>query len=96
MEILESARWPREGFLCDYRFLREGAGVTVDESQNFLSAGMLVNTMIGLRMADDFDCDPSARELLTAAFPEKLGLMRSPTASATVYSAGHTAGEAGA
>ena len=90
----------REGFLCAYRFLREEAGFTVDESQNFLSAGMLVNTMIGLRMVDDFDCDPSARELLTAAFPEKLDLMRSLTASAIVHSAGHTAddtaGEAGA
>jgi len=41
-------------------------------------------------MTDEFDGDPSARELLTAAFPEKLDLMRSLTESA----AGHTAGTA--
>lgn len=69
----------REGFLCVYRFLRDEAGFTVDESQNFLSGGMLISTMIGLRMTDDFDRDSSARELLTAAFPEKLDLMRSLT-----------------
>ena len=66
---------------------RDEAGFTVDESQNFLSGGMLVNTMIGLRMTDEFDGDPSARELLTAAFPEKLDLMRSLTEPA----AGHAA-----
>lgn len=80
----------REGFLRVYRFLRDEAGFTVDESQNFLSGGMLVNTMIGLRMTDEFDGDPSARELLRAAFPEKLDLMRSLTEPA----AGHTAGTA--
>lgn len=69
----------REGFLRIYRFLRDEAGLTVDESQNFLSGGMLINTMIGLRMMDDFDRDPSVRELLTAAFPENLDLMRSLT-----------------
>ena len=78
----------REGFLRVYRFLRDEAGFTVDESQNFLSGGMLVNTMIGLRMTDEFDGDPSARELLTAAFPEKLDLIRSLTEPV----AGHTAG----
>lgn len=81
----------REGFLRVYRFLRDEAGFTVDESQNFLSGGMLVNTMIGLRMTDDFDRDPSAQELLTAAFPEKLDLMRSLTEPVPAE-----AGEAGA
>ena len=81
----------RDGFLRVYRFLRDEAGFTVDESQNFLSGGMLINTMIGLRMTDEFDSDPSARELLTAAFPEKLDLMRSLTEPVTAV-----AGEAGA
>ncbi len=80
----------REGFLRVYRFLRDEAGFTVDESQNFLSGGMLVNTMIGLRMTDEFDGDPSARELLTAAFPEKLDLMRSLTEPAAGHAAGTT------
>jgi len=38
---------------------------------------MLITTMMGLRMTDDGDRDPNAAELLTAAFPAKLDLMRS-------------------
>lgn len=62
----------RSGFMDVYRFLRDEAGFTPDEVQQFLAGGMMVNTMVGLRMADDFDSDPAVRELLTAAFPEKL------------------------
>ena len=49
------------------------------ESQNLLAGGMLITTMMGLRMTDDGDRDPNAAELLTAAFPAKLDLMRSLT-----------------
>jgi TetR/AcrR family transcriptional regulator len=62
----------RCGFMDVYRFLRDEAGFPPDEVQQFLAGGMMVNTMVGLRMADDFDTDPAVRELLTAAFPEKL------------------------
>jgi len=69
----------RRGFMLVYRFLRHEAGFTAEEAQQFLSGGMLINTMIGLKMADDFD-DPDVRELLETAFPSKLdaalGLMR--------------------
>ena len=64
----------------------------MDESQNSLSAGMLIDTMIGLRMPDDLEHDSRARELLTAAFPEKLDLMRSLTDSTALHSAGHGVG----
>ena len=64
----------------------------MDESQNFLSGGMLITTMIGLRMTDEFDRDPSARELLTTAFLEKLPLIRSLDEFAVGHTAGHTAG----
>jgi AcrR family transcriptional regulator len=66
----------RDGFMVVYRFLREEAGLTPDESQNLLSGGMLVTTMIGLRMTDDLDRDAGVRELLTTAFPEGLDLVR--------------------
>ena len=36
----------------------------------------MVNTMVGLRMTDDYDTDPAVRELLAAAFPEKLEQLR--------------------
>lgn len=64
----------RCGFLEVYTFLRDEAGYTADESQQFLASGMLVNTMIGIRMSDEYDSNPVAAELLTAAFPERLDL----------------------
>jgi TetR/AcrR family transcriptional regulator len=65
----------REGFMCVYRFLREEAGFTADESQQFLAGGMLINTLVGLRMTDDYDKDPQVRELLQTALPEKLDIL---------------------
>lgn len=66
----------RAGFMSVYRFLREEAGFTPEESHTFLADGMLMNTMIGLRMTDDFESDSDVRELLTTAFPNKLALVR--------------------
>jgi hypothetical protein len=60
------------GFMTVYRFMRDEAGFSPEETQEFLAGGMMVNTMVGLRMADDYDTDPAVRELLAAAFPEKL------------------------
>lgn len=68
----EIGREGRRGFMDVYRFFRDEAGFSADEVQQFLAGGMMVNTMVGMRMADDYDTDPAVRELLTAAFPEKL------------------------
>jgi AcrR family transcriptional regulator len=65
----------RRGFLEVYSFLREEVGFSPEECQLFLSAGMLSNTMIGLRMTDQYDIDPQAREVLMACFPEKLDVV---------------------
>jgi TetR/AcrR family transcriptional regulator len=67
----------REGYLEVYLFLRDNAGFSPDDAHLFLANGMLINTMIGLRMSDDYDTNPVARELLKAAFPEKLDLLLS-------------------
>jgi TetR/AcrR family transcriptional regulator len=66
----EIGRAARRGFLEVYRLLRHEAGFTADEAQTFLASGMLLNTLIGLRMADDFD-DPDVRELIECAAPTK-------------------------
>ena len=66
----------REGFLRVYRFLRDEAGLTPDDAQNFLAGGMMINTLVGIRMADDFDSDPDVRELMRACVPEKLDILR--------------------
>jgi AcrR family transcriptional regulator len=65
----------RRGFLEVYAFLRDEAGFSPEESQQFLASGMLTNTMIGLRMTDQYDIDPQAREMLLACFPEKLDVV---------------------
>lgn len=67
----------RRGFLEVYAFLREEVGFTPEQCHQFLSAGMLANTMIGLRMTDQYDLDPQAKEVLCACFPEKLDLVLS-------------------
>jgi AcrR family transcriptional regulator len=67
----------RRGFLEVYNFLRDEAGFSPEECHSFLSAGMLANTMIGLRMTDQYGVDPSVREMLAACFPEKLDVVLS-------------------
>ena len=67
----------RRGFLEVYAFLRDEVGFSPEECHQFLSAGMLSNTMIGLRMTDQYDIDPQAREVLLACFPEKLDVVLS-------------------
>lgn len=65
----------REGFMCVYRFLREEAAFDAEQAQSFLSAGMLINTLVGLRMADDYDSNPAVRELIETALPEKVDIV---------------------
>jgi TetR/AcrR family transcriptional regulator len=66
----EIGKAARRGFLQVYRILRHEAAFTADQAQTFLATGMLLNTLIGLRMADDFD-DPDVRELIECAAPTK-------------------------
>ena len=66
--------YARAGLLEVYSVLRDEAKFSPAECQQFLATGMLVNTMIGTRMIDDFDSNPAARELLEAAFPDTLDL----------------------
>jgi TetR/AcrR family transcriptional regulator len=62
----------RRGFMEVYAVLRDEGGLSPEEVQQFLAGGMLVNTMVGLRMADDYEKDAAVREMLAAAFPAKL------------------------
>ncbi len=67
----------RCGFLDVYRFLKNEAGFTPEDAAGFLAHGMLINTLIGVRMTDDFESDPEARELLSGALRSKLGVLLS-------------------
>lgn len=65
----------RRGFLEVYKLLRHEAGFSAEHVQEFLANGMLLNTMVAIRMSDDFDADPDARECLTTMLPQKLDLV---------------------
>ena len=62
----------REGFISVYKYLREFGGFTGPETETFLAHGMLINTMVGLRMTEVYGADPVAKELLDCTFGEKL------------------------
>jgi AcrR family transcriptional regulator len=66
----------RAGFLRVYRLLRDEAGLTPEHATGVLSTGMMINTLVGLRMGADFDTDPEVHEMLTAAMPTKAPLLR--------------------
>jgi AcrR family transcriptional regulator len=66
----------RRGFLEVYEFLRAEAGFSSDEATQFLSYGMLMNTLMGVRMEDEYDGNPRVRELMECAFPSKLEIIR--------------------
>lgn len=62
----------RAGFADVWMFLRDEAGFDADAAQSFLADGMLINTMIGLRLIDDVTDNPSIRELFDTCFPTEM------------------------
>jgi len=66
----------RDGYARVWQYLREH-GFTPERAHAFLAEGMMLNTVIGLRLADDNDTDPRIAELFTACFPtEKAAVLR--------------------
>jgi TetR/AcrR family transcriptional regulator len=65
----------RDGFLTIYRLLREGAGFAPEEARSFLAEGMLLNTLLGLRLTDEYQKDDAATELIECTFRTKLQLV---------------------
>lgn len=59
----------RASFGRIWRFIREDAGFDAEFGKSFLSYGMLLNTLIGLRMVDT-DGTGEADELLALCFPD--------------------------
>jgi AcrR family transcriptional regulator len=66
----------RAGFMRVYRLLRTEARFSAEQAADFLSGGMMINTLVGLQMGADFDTDPEVHELLTASLPTKASLLR--------------------
>ncbi len=59
----------RDGFARVWRYLRDEAGFTAEEAQKFLAMGMLINTMVGLRMTGEYGKDAGMTELFDECFP---------------------------
>ena len=62
----------RAGFARVWRFLRDDAGMSADDARQFLAMGMLINTMLGLRMTGEYGRDAGMTELLDGCFPESI------------------------
>lgn len=62
----------RAGFTMVWRFFREEAGLDAEQARSFLAEGMLISTMIGLRLVDDYGTDPEIDELFRSCFPTEL------------------------
>ena len=58
----------RKGFAGVWRYLRE-SGFEAEEAQTFLATGMLINTMIGLRLTEEYGSDAGMTELFNECFP---------------------------
>lgn len=65
----------RAGWIRVYRFLRDDVGLAPEAVVEVLSSGMLINTLVGVRLAADWG-DPDVQELITAALPTKGDLLR--------------------
>ena len=62
----------RRGFASVWRFFRDEMGLDADEARAFMAEGMLISTMIGLRIVDDYGTDPQITELFRSCFPTEL------------------------
>ncbi|WP_219816977.1 TetR/AcrR family transcriptional regulator [Arthrobacter sp. GMC3] len=65
----------RDGFLTMFRLIRDEAGMDADSARDFLAQGMLMNTLISLRLPDVYDEDASAEELLECTLKAKLNMV---------------------
>ncbi|GAB2832838.1 TetR family transcriptional regulator [Microbacterium insulae] len=62
----------RKGFATVWRFFRDEMGLDADDARSFMAEGMLISTMIGLRIVDDYGSDPQITELFRSCFPTEL------------------------
>jgi len=65
----------REGFLEIYRLLRDEAGLGEEATRDFLAQGMLMNTLISLRLTDLYGQDAAVGELLECTMGSKLPML---------------------
>ena len=60
----------RDGFLSIYRLLRFEIGLSAQRTETLLARGMLINTLLSLRLPDVVETDEDASTLLRGIFRE--------------------------
>ncbi|WP_448006568.1 TetR/AcrR family transcriptional regulator [Agromyces bauzanensis] len=66
----------RAGFNSIWRFVRDEAGFTEEETRDFMAGGMLINAIVGLRLVGAYDTDESVTEILDACFADAVNRVR--------------------
>ncbi len=72
----EIGRVARAGFSDIWRFIRDEAGFTPEQTREFMATGMLINAVVGLRLTGDYGDEVSATEVLDACFPDAVEKVR--------------------
>jgi AcrR family transcriptional regulator len=72
----EIGRVARAGFSDIWRFIRDEAGFTPEHTREFIATGMLINTIVGLRLTGDYGNEVSATEVLDTCFPDAVAKVR--------------------
>ena len=72
----EIGRVARAGFSDIWRFIRDEAGFTPEDTRSFIATGMLINTIVGLRLTGDYGTEVSATEVLETCFPDAVAKVR--------------------
>ncbi|MCD2441109.1 TetR/AcrR family transcriptional regulator [Agromyces sp. SYSU K20354] len=66
----------RDGFNGIWRFVRDEAGFSEEETREFMAGGMLINAIVGLRLVGAYGTEKSVTEVLDACFPDAVARVR--------------------
>lgn len=72
----EIGKVARAGFSDIWRFIRDEAGFSAEQTREFMATGMLINAIVGLRLTGDYGNEVSATEVLDTCFPEAVDQVR--------------------
>ena len=61
----------RDEFMRIYRVLHHEIGMSPKATEKFLAKGMLINTVLGMRLTDVMKTDPDIQELLACTFTQE-------------------------
>ena len=64
-------RLARDEFMRIYRVLHHEIGMSPQATEKFLAKGMLINTVLGMRLTDVMKIDPDIQELLACTFTQE-------------------------